>query len=69
MRRGRVIDANAPLAALVGRMPCTQAIYDLLISTRGTQLRHGNRLDELSDQLAENSAKLDEISELLRDRR
>lgn len=47
----------------------SQAIYDLLISTRGTQLRHGNRLDELVELMAEHSAKLDEILTLLRERR
>lgn len=46
----------------------SQAIYDLLISTRGTQLRHGNRLDELVELMAEHATKLDEILALLRER-
>lgn len=47
----------------------SQAIYDLLISTRGTQILHGNRLDELVELMAEHSAKLDEVLTLLRERR
>lgn len=45
----------------------SQAIYNMLVSTRVTQLRHGDRLDELTNKMAELSAKLDVIITALRE--
>lgn len=36
-----------------------QSIYEALASIAGTQMRHGNRLDELGSKLDEHSRKLD----------
>jgi hypothetical protein len=42
-----------------------QSIYELLAGISATQLRRGNRLEELATVQAEQGAKLDTIIELL----
>ena len=42
-----------------------QSIYELLAGISATQLRQGNRLEELATAQAEQGAKLDIIIELL----
>ena len=38
-----------------------QSIYEMLSAIQGTQLRHGNRLDELDEKLTSLEAKVDGV--------
>ncbi|CAN5327790.1 hypothetical protein BH24ACT9_BH24ACT9_12400 [soil metagenome] len=43
-----------------------QSIYEMLSAISGTQLRHGNRLDEIDQRLEAVEGKLDTVLEILR---
>jgi hypothetical protein len=46
-----------------------QSIYELLTGISATQRRQGNRLEEIAIAQGDQGAKLNEILDLLRDRR